>query len=151
MPIKTAYGKKPRVRHDTGTQSHVKQSFKNECDINLIMAKYQKTGVVTHVRQNAETYGFAPAVSFHTAMNLITKATEQFDGLPSKVRKRFNNNPAEFLKFCEQPDNRSEAALLGLLEPSEPATESPPAQPSDSLSAPQAPNPADTEPSHESA
>ena len=150
--IRSAYG--PKIQKTTvpdPERSRTKQSFKDECDINKIMAKYQTTGVITHVAKHAPQYGFAPSLDFQTAMNLINKANDQFADLPSQVRRRFDNNPAEFLQFCENPDNRSEMALLGLLEPEVPNPDSPTSQPSDSATAPLAPNPADIEPNHESA
>ncbi len=140
-----------RVRTPQGTEGGAKQSFKKECDINNIMAKYQKTGVVMHLNERLPQYGFAPELDFRTSMELVAKADEQFAALPWKIRDRFQNDPGKFLAFCENPDNRSEAALLGLLKPEEPSTESPSSQPSDSASAPLAPNPADSEPTHESA
>ncbi len=150
--IHTAYGPK---RKDTATKvsghSYTKQSFSNDADINQIMARFIKTGLIENYNSNKAEYGFAPAIDYHTAANLITKAQQQFDGLPAKVRTRFKNSPQEFLEFCENPDNRSEAAILGLLDPEASQPESPPAQASDSASAPLARNPADVEPTHESA
>lgn len=148
--FRTAYG--PKVRSALGPfePTPTKQSFKRECDINHIMAKFLKTGVITHLNKHEGTYGFAPAIDFQTALTLVAAARDQFADLPGELRARFNNDPAEFLAFCENPDNRSEAALMGLLEPDAPEPESPAPQPSDSLSAPQAPNPADVEPTHES-
>lgn len=143
--------KRNRVAIKFPTAGGAKQSFKNECDINQIMAKYEKTGLVTHLAKHGGSYGFAPAVDFRQALELVSKSETIFADLPSQVRKRFQNDPGEFLVFCENPDNRSEMALLGLLSSEATSTESPPAQPSDSASAPQAPNPADTEPTHESA
>lgn len=118
-----------------------KQSFKDECDINQIMAKYQKTGLINHFQKNQAQYGFAPAVDFRTALELVDKAERQFEELPSSIRKRFDNDPGQFLAFCEDPANRSEMAVLGLLTEeataavnssdltSDDATASPPATP----------------------
>ena len=123
-----------------------KQSFKDECDINKIISKFQRTGVVTHVNKHAGQYGFAPAIDFQSALALVAQARDQFADLPSKIRSRFGNDPQQFLAFCENPDNRSEMALLGLLKPEPPELESPPPQPAPSEPAPSAPNPADSEP-----
>ena len=38
-----------------------------------------------------------------------------FDNLPSDVRNRFNNNPAQLLDFVADPENKEEAIELGLL------------------------------------
>jgi len=149
--FRTAYGPKARSALGPFEKTPTKQSFKTECDINHIMAKYQRTGVITHLNKHEAQYGFAPALDFQTALQLVAAARDQFADLPSSIRQRFNNDPAEFLAFCENPDNRSEMALMGLLETPTPEPESPSPQPTDSETAPLAPNPADVEPTHESA
>ncbi len=134
VKIRSAYGPKKRFPTRVGSQSATKQSFKKECDINHIMAKYQKTGLVDHFNENKPQYGFVTAVDFRGSLELVRAAQDQFAGLPSSVRRRFDESPAEFLAFCEDPANREEAAVLGLLDPevqvtpTEPSAE-PPAPP----------------------
>ena len=41
-------------------------------------------------------------------------ADEMFAELPAKIRGRFENNPQQFLDFCEDPDNEAEAIELGI-------------------------------------
>jgi hypothetical protein len=43
-----------------------------------------------------------------------------FEDLPAEVRFRFDNKPAELLKFMSDPANADEAIDLGLFEPSKP-------------------------------
>ncbi len=152
MPTKqitrSAYGPKKNQLGKPAGESKTKQSFKNECDINHIMAKYQKTGLVDHIAKNAPRYGFAPSIDFHTAQNLILEAQTQFDGLPSKIRAKFDNSPQKFLAFCEDPNNRSEMALLGLLAEEATPAVSDPEKASDSASAP-VPTPPETTPTPE--
>lgn len=151
--IRSAYGPKLKVALHTpkGGPGGAKQSFKKECDINHIMARFVKTGVRDHLNANKAEYGFAPAVDFHTAQNLLVKAKDQFAGLSAAIRKQFSNDPGKFLAFCETEANRSEMALMGLLDDDATAAEADKAKASDSASAPLAPNPADIEPRHESA
>lgn len=146
----SAYGPKTKVDlMPSGISgAGAKQSFKKECDINHIMAKYQKTGLVTHLAKHQPEYGHASAIQFSDAMQTVAQAEQIFAELPSTVRSRFHGDPAEFLIFCENPENRSEASILGLLDEVEAIAPTPA---SDSASAPLAPNPADVEPSHESA
>lgn len=92
------------------------QSFKAECDIRNIMKKYKKTGVLTHVTSmNAQYLDASVVPDYQEALNLIISAQDTFDSLPSELRKRFNNDPAEFLSFTSNSDNRLEMAKLGLL------------------------------------
>lgn len=92
-----------------------KQSFKAECDINTIMAKYAKSGLVTHVNEHQGQYGdFIGYNDYHTSMIQIKKAEEMFLSLPAKMRAKFFNSPSEFLAFTQDPDNQEKMIELGL-------------------------------------
>jgi len=134
-------GKRGRVQLKMSGPSRTKQSFKDECDINKIVASYVKTGVVTHVADHKATYGFAPAVDFKEALDLVDKAETMFSELPSALRTKFKNDAGEFLAFVENPDNRSELALMGLLNEEATQREAEKLAASDSASAPVPPAP----------
>jgi len=51
---------------------------------------------------------------FVEAQNQINFAQQQFEALPAKVRKNFNNNSREFLSFVQNPENIDELVRLGL-------------------------------------
>ena len=51
MEIRSAYQKLPRVQLVPDEKSLTKQMHKKECDINNILAKYQKTGAITHLNE----------------------------------------------------------------------------------------------------
>ncbi len=91
-----------------------KQSMRDECDINKIMAKYQKTGAVAHVNRHGAEYGFATSDDFLTSMTIVTQAQTMFDGLPSTIRNRFANSPGAFLDFVQDANNADEMQTLGL-------------------------------------
>ncbi len=91
--------------------------MRDECDINLIMAKYAKTGFVDHVSRHGGDYGFADSVTLHEAMNIVTKADQMFGDLPAKARERFGGDPAEFLDFVGKEENFDEMVVLGLADP----------------------------------
>lgn len=93
-----------------------KQSFKDDCDINIIMAKFQKTGAVTHFNKRSPEYGFATGHDFKSSMDLVKAAQEMFDELPSTIRSKFANQPAAFLDFVQDPANADEMLELGLRE-----------------------------------
>lgn len=101
-----------------------KQSEKEACDINNIMARYQQTGVLPDmIRQDPQYGDFSDIGSFMEAQNIVAHANAQFAALDAHVRARFNNNPAEMLKFVEQaandPEKGSELVKLGLAIPRE--------------------------------
>ncbi len=114
MDVRSVYARGPRVRITFPKKGRTKQSFKDECDINLIMAKYQKTGALAHFNKFSASYGFATSEDFASAMRTVTIAQDMFDGLPSSIRNRFANDPSQFLEFVQEADNRAEAIELGL-------------------------------------
>ena len=126
---------------DLSTDSMTKQSFKDECDINKIMEKFQRTGVINHYAAYAPTYGDASPVEYLDALLVISTANEMFADLPSSVRKRFNNNPEEFLEFAQNPDNLEECRKMGLAPPlSETTPDKPPTKPASADKAPTEPS-----------
>mgnify|MGYP002599037608 CR=1 FL=1 len=99
--------------------SLTQQHFKDECDVNNILRKYESTGLVTHVANGTPSYGdFSSVLEFQQAQNILIEAQDAFDALPASLRKRFDNDPAVMLEFIENPDNREEAEKLGLLNKS---------------------------------
>ncbi len=110
----TAYGPKYKVRLDFIEPTRTHQSGKDECDINKIMAKYVKTGVLDHQKEYGENYGFASSIDLLEAMTIVTTANEMFDELPAEVRKKFNHNAGDFLDFVQNPENEAELIKMGL-------------------------------------
>lgn len=106
------------------------QSEHDRCEINNIMAKFRQTGLVEHIRQHEGRYvDVATAGDFQEAMNIVARGQQSFELLPSEIRKRFNNNPVEFLEFVHDDKNAAEMAKMGLINaPEEPKTapEAPP-------------------------
>lgn len=95
--------------------SLTKQASRDECDINQIMRRYQKTGIVEHVNKYQGRYGdFLQVTDYQTALNQVQAANDAFMSLPSSVRSRFDNDPAKFLEFMENPLNQAEMIKLGL-------------------------------------
>ena len=99
--------------------SLTKQAFVKECDINTILAQFAKTGVISHINQNAPKYidmAVLPT-DYHEACNLVFAAHEMFLDLPAAVRDRFENDPEKLLAFLADDANYDEAVRLGLVEP----------------------------------
>lgn len=129
----------PEVRHRFSLRRRVslsfagdagltKQSFAADADINNIIRRFVRTGVVEHMAKYGGEYGFATSQTFQEAMNVIAKANEMFAELPAKVRNRFSNRPEEFLEFVQDPANLPEMRTMGLAKPLVPPR-APPAPP----------------------
>lgn len=109
-------GPKPTLDCDE-RENMTDPSYEEETNINKIMARYiAGQGLPLHLRE-ANFEDFAEAPDFMEAQNILARANEQFAALPSNVRERFNNRPADFLAFVHDPANREEARRLNLLVP----------------------------------
>lgn len=95
------------------------QEFKDECDVNQIVDAYVRTGILPRVNPQQARYGYAPALDFREALELVRQQDSLFSELPAEVRARFQNDTEELLAFIENPENRGEAVELGLLNPAE--------------------------------
>ncbi|AXL14771.1 internal scaffolding protein [Microviridae sp.] len=114
MQFRTAYGKRNPVGLSTGP-GLTKQSHKNECDINQIMARYQKTGVLEHAKAHQGSYGEITSETFLSAHQTIARAKSMFETLPSSLRERFENRPENYFDFVQDPDNTTELVKMGLV------------------------------------
>jgi len=91
------------------------QSHKDQTNINNIIKKYHKTQTIDHISKIEGTYGDLTASDYQSMQNSVINAKLLFDELPSNIRNRFRNSPADLLGFMEDPNNRSEAIELGLI------------------------------------
>ena len=124
--IITAYGPKlPRATRQIHfpenelPHGRTKQSFKDEADINLIMERYARTGILEFQQRRQAQYGDFTGYDYQAAKDLVAKGYSMFYELPAIVRDRFKNDPAAFLDFVANDSNRAEAEKLGLLKPQE--------------------------------
>nr|WAE43474.1 MAG: internal scaffolding protein [Microviridae sp.] len=97
-------------------ESITQQHFKDECDINKIMERYEKTGIIDIPEHKGMFGDFSEISDYQTMHHLMQKADEQFMSLDAKIRSRFNNNAGQLLQFISNTDNREEAIALGLIE-----------------------------------
>lgn len=114
LPFRHAYGVKRRVRMYFPEQGVTKQSFKDECDINNIMRRFEATGELPF-NQRPMLFGDVPAIDFQGAMSIVVDARERFHALPSEIRDRFANDPQRLITFLQDEKNRPEAEALGLV------------------------------------
>ena len=98
-------------------QYFTEQAHKDICDINKIIRKYDKQGVISHVSKFEAKFGDLTGDDYKTMMDKVTSAQLMFGDLPSKIRDRFDNNPEKLLRFMEKAENRQEAIELGIIDP----------------------------------
>lgn len=99
---------------DTGTDTKVIQSARDDSDINVIVKRFGVTGMIPQ-HSKVPTFGdFDTVVDYRSAMQAVRAAAESFMALPSKLRERFHNDPQEYVEFCSKPENLPEMQELGL-------------------------------------
>ena len=97
--------------------SLTQQQFKEEADINTIVDRFMKSGVLPNPVNMPQYVDYEGVFDFQTAMNAVRAADENFMRMDAKIRARFNNSPQEFLQFFADPANTEEAVRLGLAIP----------------------------------
>lgn len=116
--FRTAYSDKLVIdMHFPKDSDFTDQSFRDECDINTIMAKYQSTGEMPVLNGSQAQWLDVTEMDFQRHMQFMVEAQEMFDQLPSAIRDRFGNDPGAFLGFCSDAENTVEIAKMGLLTP----------------------------------
>jgi len=101
------------------------QNFKDETDINYIVRQFGLTGELPGKPLSPQYGDFTGVLDYHSAVNAVLAAQDDFMELPAQMRSRFNNDPAQLIDFLSKDENRDEAIKLGLVaqkpisEPSE--------------------------------
>lgn len=107
--------------------ARTKQSMRDECDINGIVSRARMGGAIAHVARGVPTYmDVSEVTDYKSALDMLRKTDEFFQALPAKVRRAFNNDPAEFLDGMDTVEGRAKLEEAGLVPP---ATRAPVASP----------------------
>lgn len=98
------------------------QHHEKSCNINSIMAKYQKTGLIDHVNKYKGTYGDVTGADFKAAQDLIAEQKTIFYELPARVRAELDHDPANYLEMVLTEEGQQELAAILNPAPAEPET-----------------------------
>lgn len=130
--------------------SRTQQQFKDDADVNKIIATYKTTGFLGNQRSDPLQYGDATGLpSLQEAMDLVLRANAEFAQLPATVRELCRNDPKTFLGMCETPHGMAALKAAGLpvrevsttrKEGGEPPKTAPSEQPKTDSAAPTPPN-----------
>lgn len=94
------------------------QEFADECDINVLMQRYETTGVLNHYAKSAPQYiDLSDVPDLHTALAMLDVAQTAFMKLPAHVRREFDNDPAKFVDFAQDEKNADKMREWGLAKP----------------------------------
>jgi len=115
LPYRHKFSPRMRVSISFDGDGRTKQSFKDECDVNRIMARYLGAGILPeHLNRAMAQFVDCTGVDFQEAQLLVSGAKSLFAELPSAIRSRFHHSPAEFLEFVENPQNGPALVEMGL-------------------------------------
>ena len=96
--------------------SLAQQHFKDECDINNILRQFNITGLLPESPLSPRYGDFSGIGDYHTALNRVIAAQDEFEALPAQIRARFDNDPSKLIEFLDDDNNRPEAEALGLVD-----------------------------------
>lgn len=107
----------------TAEEGRAKQSEFRGTDINVIVKQYQQTGMLPQV-QPGQFLDVSVVADYREALAEVRLAESFFSSLPAEVRAEFANDPAEFLDFATDPQNRARMQELKLI-PADPVVSDP--------------------------
>lgn len=114
MQFRTQYSKPVAVTLKCLEKSLTQQQFKDEVDINKMLAKF-KIGVSLPGPVALPSYGdFTGIKDYRSALDAVRSASAAFASLPLAVRQRFQNDPQQFLEFATNADNLDALREMGL-------------------------------------
>lgn len=81
-------------------KGRTKQSFKEQCDVNKIVEKFARTGLIAHLAQGVPRFmDVSELPDYRTALTQVKKAQLYFEDLPANVREVFDNDVARFVDW----------------------------------------------------
>lgn len=116
------------VEHRVGNDepSMTRQEFADECDINMLMKRYEGHGqtinyLLAQPAQGGQYLDFADIPdTLMGYMEFMKTAEAAFMTLPAIVRKEFENNAYAFCEFASDPSNLDQMRTWGLAAPAKP-------------------------------
>lgn len=103
-----------KSRQDTeGSLTH--QSFKDACDINMIVKNHTDQGFWSHQNPRQPMYGdFTMAVELQEALGRVDAAHADFESLPADVREAAANDPVRFLEMTADEEGFADLVEAGM-------------------------------------
>jgi len=103
-----------KVRTINTEPSKTDQTQQEHCDVKNIMKKYGNN-INNVIPPNRGVYAdISELPTYQQSLHILRDAQNSFSSLPAQVRKKFDNDPGEMMKFLADPNNNEEAQKLGL-------------------------------------
>lgn len=115
----------PSTPYQERSAGRTRQDDLERSNINNIVSRYHASGELPERDRDAFFYGDVSNMpDYATVFEIVDRARDGFiNSLSPELRARFDNDPAKFLDFTNDPANRNEMVELGLLEAPDEITE----------------------------
>lgn len=114
--IQSIYELRKRQSIDCSEPKLTDQSDKKNCDINVIVERFNRTGVLPHIQNTGEYIDNTKIPQTLTdALDHVIEFREFFESLPVKLRKEMNFDPRNYEAFVNNPDNYDILKKNGLI------------------------------------
>lgn len=128
------------------SKSKTEQSHRDSCDINRLVDRYKKTGIISDPSVFREQfYG-----DFHDVPDMVELSTararlaQYFEGLPSATRAAFENSPDKLIAAFDDPSKKDLLLQHGFLKKAPAPSVGTPERPVDMTISPEAKAAADS-------
>lgn len=128
--------------------SLTRQEFAEECDVNSIMARYERTGALPANHIGEPFYADFTQIpdDLMQSLRMFSEAEKAFMMLPASVRREFDNDPHAFVGFATDPNNLGQMREWGLAPPAAAPGAPPAGAASASAASAESPSPASPAP-----
>lgn len=110
--------KQPKVRPKQSFKNSIKlteQHHGESVKIQNILSNYERTGLITHINRREPIFAdWTSAPDYYHAQKIIADANSMFEQVPAQIRAQFANDPAQFLDFIQNPENKQAMEDLGI-------------------------------------
>jgi hypothetical protein len=122
--VRSRFDQRVAVIHPHDDVSMCQKHFQDECNINNILKKYRKTGIIDHVTKARLVYGdFNQYKDAAQNLDKVAKAQQLFEQLPAELRNEFKNSIPGFFDYISQAKNFDQCVAWGIFDKPAPAPE----------------------------
>lgn len=105
-----------RVSHPVGGVDPVQQNFAQGSSVGDLVERHRLGAAISDPSATRQPiFGDFTSLDFQRYQDTVIDVKRNFDKLPSKVRRKFNNDPYQLLRFVDDPANLAEAKELGII------------------------------------
>lgn len=117
MTFQSAYSSKVVVETINNQPSRTKANLADNLDVNKIIKRFQKTGILQKLVDLEGIYGEIDSMELRDALEKVNKAENMFMDVPSKIRNMFDNDAGAFIDYATNPANIQQLRDWGLAVP----------------------------------